>query len=151
MWTLRACAIAIVMAGLVAAGQSQAKGGHDHGGQGRGHGRHGAEVAGAESLGSLNAAHASATARAHAASNSQVGKIASYESAIQAGDISAAGASLADAANKAIIEPVVHAVNALLGIDAAPVATGGIVHETEADVAAAAAAAQSEVADEAAE
>lgn len=120
-------------------------GGGDHGGgRGRGHGNgHGpqsGEIAGAELQGSLNAAHASATARAHAAPNSQIGKIASYESAIQAGDIAAAASSLADAANKAIIEPVVHAVNDLLGIDTAPVAGGGTVHETEAEVAAAAAA-----------
>ena len=137
MWTVRVCAIAIVTAGLVAASPSQAKGGPDHaGGPGNGHGQRSDDAAGAGIRGSLNAAHASATARAHAAPNSQVGKIASYESAIQAGDIAAAAASLADAANKAIIAPVVHAVNDLLGIDTAPVATGGTVHDTEANVAA---------------
>lgn len=144
MWTPRLCAIAIIMAGLFVAGQSQARGGNDHAGghgngHGNGHGQQSDDVASTEIQGSLNAAHASATARAHAAPNSRVGKIASYESAIQAGDIAAAGASLADAANKTIIGSMVHAVNDLLGIDAAPVATGGTVHDTEADVSAAAA------------
>jgi len=142
---LRLCAIAIVVVGLFAAGQSLARGGNDHGGgHGNGHGNghsngHGPQsnnVAGTKIEGSLNAAHASATARAHASSNSRVGKIASYERAIKAGDITAAAASLAAAANKTIIGSVVHAVNDLLGIDTAPVATGGTVHDTEADIAA---------------
>jgi hypothetical protein len=130
----------MIAAGLIFSGQAQAKGGgSDHaGGNGHGHGHehNSADVAGGEKLGSLNAAHASETARAHAASNSQVGKIASYERSVQNGDIAAAAADLAGAANKAIVEPVVHAVNELLGIDDAPVATGGTVHDTEADVAA---------------
>ena len=127
--------VTMIVAGLVLVGPAHAKGGSDHaGGNGHGHGHDSADVAGDEKLGSLNAAHASETARAHAAPNSKVGKIASYEQAVQDGDIAGAAADLADAANKAIVEPVVHALNELLGIDSAPVASGGTVHGTETDV-----------------
>ncbi|WP_432696319.1 hypothetical protein ACQUQP_17485 [Marinobacterium sp. YM272] len=53
------------------------------GAQGRGVGNNRGAVA--SSLGALNAAHASATARAHAAPNSRVGLIAAYERVVEDG------------------------------------------------------------------
>lgn len=109
------------------------------------------ETAHARELGRLNAAHASETARANAAPNSAVGQIASYERNVLEGDLDRAASSLVDAANKDIIEPVVHAVNQLLGIDDTPVGhaddtasddadvsefDGPTVHDTEAEIAA---------------
>lgn len=98
-------------------------------GKGNAFGRTGetdSDIAGAHpsDLGRLNAAHASPTARANAAPNSAVGQIASYERDVQEGDLESAAASFAEAANKDIVEPVVHAVNQLLGIDDAPVRSG---------------------------
>lgn len=76
-------------------------------------------------MGSLNAAHAAPQALANANKNSRVGQIATYSSAIQANEVDNAAAALAEAANKddGIVESVVHAVNSLLGIDSAEVAT----------------------------
>jgi hypothetical protein len=71
----------------------------------------------ASSLGRLNAAHASATAREHAAPHSAVGLIGQYADAIAAGDLEAAAAALAAAANKDIDLAVVGAVNDLLDIE----------------------------------
>jgi hypothetical protein len=75
----------------------------------------------ASSLGSLNAAHASAMGLAHANRlNSVVGQIATYKDALTSedgADIEAAAEALANAANKPIDQSVVGAVNDLLGID----------------------------------
>jgi hypothetical protein len=79
------------------------------------------ETAHASELGRLNAAHASETARANAAPNSAVGQTAAYERDVLDGDLESAASDFAAAANKDIIEPVVHAVNELLGIDDAEV------------------------------
>jgi hypothetical protein len=95
-------------------------------------------------IGSLNAAHASPNALAHASRNSRVGAIAAYSEAVQVNDIDAAAAAFSDAANKddGIVENVVHAVNSLLGIDANPVDDPALpepvpvlsVHDVEPDV-----------------
>jgi hypothetical protein len=80
------------------------------------------------SLGALNAAHASPTARANASPNSRVGQIAAYERAMQsalaiqdpakrASAITEARALLDDAANKPVTPAVVERVDALLGLD----------------------------------
>ena len=101
----------------------------------------------ANQLGRLNAAHASPTARAHAAPNSAVGRIAAYEAAVyQRQDVQLELESLLEdenathqqiedaqlaveeaaqlevetlsaAANKEINEDVAHAVNEMLGIE----------------------------------
>ena len=75
------------------------------------------ETAHASELGRLNAAHASETARTNAAPNSAVGETAAYERDVLDNDLESAAADFAEAANKDIVEPVVHAVNELLGID----------------------------------
>ena len=92
------------------------------------------EDSGKKGLGSLSASNASATARAHAAPNSQVGKMDAYEKAIAAGDLEAAAAALGDAANKEITPEVVAQVNRNMGIESTP--------EVEAEVAALAEAAR---------
>lgn len=79
-------------------------------------------------LGSLSASNASPTARANAAPNSRVGKIAAYEEALAAGNVEAAAEALGSAANKEITPEVVAQVNANLGIEATP--------EEEAEIAA---------------
>jgi hypothetical protein len=71
-------------------------------------------------LGSLNASKASATARAHASPNSQVGKLGAYETAMANGDLEAAAQALADAANKEITPDVVAEVNQNMGIESTP-------------------------------
>jgi len=82
-------------------------------------GNHGATVA---MMGSLNSwTHASANARLHANSNSQVGLAATYEDAILDGDIGTAVESLLAAANKPVddeiqAQAVVQSINAALGI-----------------------------------
>ncbi len=89
-------------------------------------------------LGNLNAAHASETARSHAAPNSMVGQIAAYEREMQAAidsynaatlgnnttaqqaslaAMAAAVQGLAAVANKDVTDDVVRSVNDLLGID----------------------------------
>jgi len=101
----------------------------------------------ASELGRLNAAHASETARANAASNSAVGETAAYQRDVEDGDLADAAAELAHAANKDIVEPVVHALNELLGIDDSEIdrdddpdsqneADRLTVHDTEGEVAA---------------
>ncbi len=67
--------------GLGAQGRGLGPSGKD--GQGHGLGNNRGQVA--RSLGALNAAHASPTARLHAAPNSRVGLIAAYESVVQEG------------------------------------------------------------------
>lgn len=95
-------------------------------GNGKGLGNNQKSVA--ATLGRLNAAHASATARAHASLNSAVGLIAQYEAAVYAAREAAteeeqaaleqtAMGFLGQAANKEINEEVVSAVNDLLGIE----------------------------------
>ena len=87
-------------------------------------------------LGNLNAAHASATARAHASPSSMVGKIAAYEAmmkdalampATSPAEIAARTAAIATArgylstiSNKAVTPAVVSQVDALLGLPATP-------------------------------
>jgi hypothetical protein len=133
---------------------------HPGGGHGNGHARDGdvdGDPAGApdpdpyieggtaSSLGALNAAHASRAALTHAAANSRVGRIATYEKVVRAentlanpnatpaqkqaaqaylnslglGQMSAQQAertALARAANKPITQQVIDAVNDLLGL-----------------------------------
>jgi len=85
----------------------------------------------AASLGALNAAHASPTARANAAPNSRVGQIAAYERAMQSAlaiqdparrsaAVIEARAMLDDAANKPVTREVVARVDALLGLPPTP-------------------------------
>ncbi|MBR9868240.1 MAG: hypothetical protein GYB20_13330 [Oceanospirillales bacterium] len=100
---------------------------NSHGpGNGKGLGNNQKSVA--ATLGRLNAAHASETARAHASLNSAVGLIAQYEAAVYAAREAAteeeqaeleqtAMGFLGQAANKEINEEVVSAVNALLSIE----------------------------------
>jgi hypothetical protein len=122
--------------------------GHGHGkGRGLGHATHADETETASGhtkgstsskLGRLNAAHASPTARSNAAPHSAVGRIATYEEAVNE-TLAAEQAhkedptnqslleyqqayldqeeALAAAANKDIDEDVAQAVNGLLGID----------------------------------
>lgn len=77
----------------------------------------------ASSLGSLNAAHASSTARANAAANSAVGAIAAFASAMESGELShrerveAAAQALASKANKPITAPVVARVGELANVE----------------------------------
>lgn len=102
--------------------------------------------------GALNAAHASPVARENAAVNSQVGRIASYETAVRAyqsalavGDVvgadialNHAGQSLAAAANKPIGTGTVTALNDQLGISASPAQTSAITQaaiDADADLA----------------
>lgn len=88
-------------------------------------------------LGRLNAAHASATARANASPNSAVGLLGQYEAAVNAArdatseeeraDLEQAAIEiLGQAANKELNEEVTTAVNSLLGIEPAL--------ETETDI-----------------
>ncbi len=81
----------------------------------------------ANELGNLNAAHASATARANAAPTSMVGKIATYDAAMRqaltisdpitrAYAINAARGDLATVANKPLTASVVTRVDRLLGL-----------------------------------
>jgi hypothetical protein len=67
-------------------------------------------------LAGLNASHASANARAHAAAESAVGRLAGYEAFILAGDFEAAGHALDQAARGAVTLDVVKEVNANLGL-----------------------------------
>lgn len=94
-------------------------------GNGKGLGNNQKSVA--ATLGRLNAAHASATARAHASPHSAVGLIAQYEAAVHAAREASTAEEQAEleqtamdflgqAANKEINEAVVSAVNDLLGI-----------------------------------
>jgi hypothetical protein len=113
-------------------------GGNNGGGNGGGKGASSSDAAGAgksaaaaghnksetaksaSALGSLNASHASATARAHASPNSQVGKLAAYEAALAEGDLEAAAAALGSAANKEITPEVVAEVNQNMSIESTP-------------------------------
>jgi hypothetical protein len=107
-------------------------------------GSHGAE---ASARGSLNKLHSPTHAE-------------EYTDPLFDGELAEAAANLVDMANKSIVEPVVHSINSLLGIDektvevsaknltdSAPtdVEEGGInVHETESTIAKHAAALQEE-------
>jgi hypothetical protein len=77
----------------------------------------------ASTLGSLNAAHASPTARANAAPNSAVGAIAAFAEAIESEELSnrqrveAAAQALASKANKPITAPVVAEVANLTNVE----------------------------------
>lgn len=84
----------------------------------------------ANELGNLNAAHASATARANASPNSMVGRIATYENQMQAAlaiqdpaarnaAITQAREQLAQSANKSLTPTAVARVDGLLGIQGA--------------------------------
>ncbi len=61
----------------------------------------------AAALGSLNAAHASSTARENASPNSMVGHIADFTEAVESNEIDKAAAALAAKANKSITPEVV--------------------------------------------
>lgn len=86
-------------------------------------------------LGNLNAAHASATARAHASPNSMVGRVATYEIQMQAAlaiqdraarnaAIVAAREQLATSANKPLTRDNIARVDSMLGIRGAPPSLG---------------------------
>lgn len=88
------------------------------------------EANAASELGKLNAAHASATAMAHASSKSIVGQIAAYKVAMQsalaetdttqqATDITAARVQLASTTNKQLTPDAISKVDNLLGITGA--------------------------------
>ncbi len=90
---------------------------------------------GKNTLGNLNAAHASATARANASSNSMVGRVATYENQMQAAlaiqdraarnaAIVAAREQLAQSANKPLTRDNIARVDAMLGIHGAPAGLG---------------------------
>lgn len=84
-----------------------------HGHSGHGHGKASRHGVSASTLGSLNAAHASPTARANAAPNSAVAAIAAFVGALESEELSdrqrieAAAEALASRANKPITTPVV--------------------------------------------
>jgi len=89
----------------------------------------------AASLGNLNAAHASATARSNAAPGSMVGQIAAYETAMKsalaienpsqrAAAITAARQDLALTANKQLTPAAVTRVDSLLDLPASPAELG---------------------------
>jgi hypothetical protein len=69
--------------------------------------------------GKLNAAHASATAREHAAANSTVGKIADYERALtsETPNLDDAAKALASLTDKDLDARTIDALNSLLGIE----------------------------------
>ena len=77
----------------------------------------------ASTLGSLNAAHASPTARAHAAPASAVGAIAAFANAVESDELSnrqrieATAQALASKANKPITAPVVSQVANLTNVE----------------------------------
>ena len=109
-------------AGTGGSGKGHGKGiGHGQAHSGNGHAsKHGVS---ASTLGSLNAAHASSTARAHAAPNSAVGAIAIFVNAAGSDELSdeqrveAAAQALASRANKPITEPVVSQVADLADVE----------------------------------
>ncbi len=121
-------------------GKGHAKGrGHGHAkSHGLGHARHGEQSNGgsnppgapsledqpasengisAAALGSLNAAHASLTARENASPDSMVGHIAAFADAVESENINAAAEALAAKANKSITDPVVTEVARLAGVE----------------------------------
>lgn len=90
----------------------------------------------ADILGNLNAAHASSTALAHASSNSIVGEIAAYKTAMDTayqdynsgtidyttyqGDVSTAQTNLSTASNKQLTSDAIAKIDNLLGVTVAP-------------------------------
>ena len=96
---------------------------HAHTGRDQGHGKASRYGVSASTLGSLNAAHASITARAHAASNSAVGAIAAFANAVESNELSemerveAAAQALASRANKPVTAPVVSRVGDLANVE----------------------------------
>ena len=130
-------------------GNGHDKDGENHSGKGQGHARHGAGAFGDEDAPGSQGAEASARGslnKLHSPTHA-----AEYTDSLFDGELAEAAASLADMANKSILEPVVHSINSLLGIDeetvevsadnltaSAPddVDDDGInVHETESTVA----------------
>lgn len=110
---------------------------HAFGGQAaHSHDHHGRGLASASQLGALNATHASATARAHAAPGSRVGVIATYERsmiraqaipaatpaqrAIRSAAITQARTQLSATANKPVTASVIRTVDRELGLPPAP-------------------------------
>lgn len=77
----------------------------------------------ASTLGSLNSAHATPTARAHAAPTSAVGAISAFVNAVESDELSnrhrieAAAQALASKANKPITTPVVSQVANLANVE----------------------------------
>ena len=124
-------------------GNGHDKHGENHSGQGRGHARHAAGAFGHEDAPGSHGAEASALGSLNKM-HSQV-HAAEYTDSVLGGNFTDAAASLADKANKAIMESVVHSINSLLGIDEETVSTAdpsaGVeedeisVHETESTVA----------------
>ena len=116
---------------------SQSGASHAFGGQAaHSHDHHGRGLASASQLGALNAIHASATARAHAAPGSRVGVIATYERsmiraqampaatpaqrAIRSAAITQARTQLSATANKPVTASVIRTVDRELGLAPAP-------------------------------
>lgn len=104
-------------------GRGHAQGGPEGSHTAHGHGNASKHGVSASTLGSLNAAHASETARAHAAPNSAVGAIAAFANAVESEELSdeqrieAAAQALASKANKAITAPVVSKVADLANVE----------------------------------
>ena len=136
--------------------------GHDHSrghgrghtkGHGHGHARGGHDAAGrsdppgapsldsdasengisAAALGSLNAAHASPTARQNASPNSMVGHIAAFADAVESEDINAAAEALAAKANKSITPEVVTEVARLAEVEVSE-ETASAIAEAAAEI-----------------
>lgn len=95
------------------------------------------DSSGKNTLGNLNAAHASANARAHASPNSMVGRIAAYENQMQAAlaiqDRSARNAAivtarerLAESANKPLTAGNIARVDSMLGLRGASPQLGAV-------------------------
>ncbi len=127
------------VAGTGGSGKGHGKGighGHARSGQGYGHGHGKASKHGvsASTLGSLNAAHASPTARANAAPNSTVGAIAAFVNAVESNEISnrqrieAAAQALASKANKPITTPVLSQVAYLANVEVSRREARAIAH-----------------------
>ena len=82
----------------------------------------------------MNAAHASATARANAAPNSAVGAIAAFANAMESTELSnrqrveAAAQALASKANKPITAPVVSRVGNLANVEVSRREARAIAH-----------------------
>ncbi|NCF29299.1 MAG: FAD-binding protein, partial [Gammaproteobacteria bacterium] len=114
-------------------GQGHANTGHGHG-HGHGHGNASRHGVSASTLGSLNAAHASATARANAAPNSAVGAIAAFAAAVESTELTnrerveAAAQALASQANKPITAPVVSRVGNLANVEVSRREARAIAH-----------------------
>ncbi|PVE25689.1 hypothetical protein DC522_05070 [Microvirga sp. KLBC 81] len=84
-----------------------------------------------ESMGRLNAAHASPRAMERASLNSPVGRIGAYKTAVAANDLDAAATALAKASNKTVTAETVKNLNALLDTTLTDDQVAQVVEKTE--------------------